>query len=31
MAPNTNIGSATPVAMGEGGGEARMSDEMRAR
>jgi membrane-bound serine protease (ClpP class) len=31
MAPNTNIGSATPVAMGEGGGEARMSDEMRAK
>src|SRR6266540_411761 len=31
MAPNTNIGSATPVAMGEGGGEAKMSDEMRAK
>lgn len=30
MAPNTNIGSATPVAMGEGG-EQRMSDEMRAK
>ncbi len=30
MAPNTNIGSATPVAMGEGG-EAKMSDEMRAK
>lgn len=28
MAPNTNIGSATPVAMGEGG-EAQLSDEMR--
>ncbi|HLI26241.1 MAG TPA: nodulation protein NfeD, partial [Chloroflexota bacterium] len=28
MAPNTNIGSATPVAMGEGG-EARLSEEMR--
>ena len=30
MAPNTNIGSATPVQMGEGG-EQRMSDEMRAK
>ncbi len=30
MAPNTNIGSATPVAMGENG-EAKMSDEMRAK
>ena len=30
MAPNTNIGSATPVAMGEGG-EAKLSDEMRAK
>jgi membrane-bound serine protease (ClpP class) len=30
MAPNTNIGSATPVAMGEGG-ESKMSDEMRAK
>jgi membrane-bound serine protease (ClpP class) len=28
MAPNTNIGSATPVAMGEGG-EAKLSDDMR--
>ncbi len=28
MAPNTNIGSATPVAIGEGG-EARLSEEMR--
>ncbi|MBI4492762.1 MAG: nodulation protein NfeD [Chloroflexi bacterium] len=30
MAPNTNIGSATPVALGEGG-EQQMSDEMRAK
>src|SRR5438067_11762230 len=30
MAPNTNIGSATPVSMGERG-EAAMSDEMRAK
>ncbi len=30
MAPNTNIGSATPVAMGEGG-EQQMSPEMRAK
>ena len=30
MAPNTNIGSATPVMMGEGG-EAKLSDEMRAK
>src|SRR5581483_2824668 len=30
MAPNTNIGSATPVAMGENG-ESRMSDEMRSK
>lgn len=29
MAPATNIGSATPVAMGENGGEAQMSQEMR--
>jgi membrane-bound serine protease (ClpP class) len=28
MAPNTNIGSATPVAMGEGG-EVKLSEEMR--
>jgi membrane-bound serine protease (ClpP class) len=31
MAPTTNIGSATPVALGAGGGEAQMSDEMKAR
>jgi membrane-bound serine protease (ClpP class) len=30
MAPNTNIGSATPVQVGEGG-EVRLSDEMRAK
>src|SRR5688500_6594516 len=30
MAPNTNIGSATPVAMGEDG-EQKMSPEMRAK
>ena len=30
MAPNTNIGSATPVAIGEGG-EQQMSPEMRAK
>jgi membrane-bound serine protease (ClpP class) len=30
MAPNTNIGSATPVLMGEGG-EAKVSPEMRAK
>ena len=30
MAPNTNIGSATPVAMGEGG-ETRLSPEMRSK
>ena len=30
MAPNTTIGSATPVQMGEGG-EQRMSPEMRAK
>jgi membrane-bound serine protease (ClpP class) len=30
MAPGTNIGSATPVAMGEGG-EAKLSDEMKAK
>ena len=30
MAPNTNIGSATPVAMGEDG-EKQMSPEMRAK
>ncbi|MDQ3810079.1 MAG: nodulation protein NfeD [Chloroflexota bacterium] len=29
MAPATNIGSATPVAMDQGGGEAQMSPEMR--
>src|SRR3954464_13986355 len=29
MAPNTNIGSATPVAMSESG-EAKLSDEMRS-
>jgi membrane-bound serine protease (ClpP class) len=31
MAPNTNIGSATPVAVGEGGAEAKLSSEMRAK
>jgi membrane-bound serine protease (ClpP class) len=30
MAPNTNLGSATPVQVGEGG-EVRLSDEMRAK
>jgi membrane-bound serine protease (ClpP class) len=30
MGPNTNIGSATPVMMGEGG-EAQLSDEMKAK
>jgi membrane-bound serine protease (ClpP class) len=29
MAPATNIGSATPVAMGTNGGEAQMSQEMK--
>jgi membrane-bound serine protease (ClpP class) len=29
MAPATNIGSATPVAMGDNGGEAQMSPEMK--
>ncbi len=29
MAPATNIGSATPVAMGDNGAEAQMSPEMR--
>jgi membrane-bound serine protease (ClpP class) len=29
MAPTTNIGSATPVAMGDNGAEAQMSPEMR--
>jgi membrane-bound serine protease (ClpP class) len=29
MAPTTNIGSATPVAMGEGGNEAQLSQEMK--
>jgi membrane-bound serine protease (ClpP class) len=29
MAPATNIGSATPVAMDQNGGEAQMSQEMR--
>jgi membrane-bound serine protease (ClpP class) len=31
MAPATNIGSATPVAMDQNGGEAQMSPEMRAK
>ncbi len=31
MAPTTNIGSATPVALGENGGEAQMSPEMKAK
>jgi membrane-bound serine protease (ClpP class) len=31
MAPTTNIGSATPVAMGDNGQEAQMSDEMKAK
>jgi membrane-bound serine protease (ClpP class) len=31
MAPATNIGSATPVALGEGGQETQMSDEMKAK
>jgi membrane-bound serine protease (ClpP class) len=31
MAPTTNIGSATPVAMGDNGGEAQMSPEMKAK
>jgi membrane-bound serine protease (ClpP class) len=31
MAPATNIGSATPVAMGDNGQEAQMSDEMKAK
>src|SRR5712692_5240658 len=31
MAPATNIGSATPVAMGDNGSEAQMSPEMRAK
>ncbi|MCC6179900.1 MAG: nodulation protein NfeD [Chloroflexi bacterium] len=31
MAPNTTIGSATPVAMGQSGGEQTMSPEMRAK
>jgi len=31
MAPNTNIGSATPVAVGEGGAETKLSEEMRAK
>jgi membrane-bound serine protease (ClpP class) len=30
MAPNTNIGSATPVSLGQNG-EERMSDEMRSK
>jgi membrane-bound serine protease (ClpP class) len=30
MAPNTNLGSATPVAMSESG-EAKLSDEMRSK
>jgi membrane-bound serine protease (ClpP class) len=31
MAPTTNIGSATPVAFGDNGQEAQMSDEMKAK
>lgn len=31
MAPATNIGSATPVALGDNGAEAQMSPEMRAK
>src|SRR6195256_1137966 len=31
MAPATNIGSATPVAMGDNGAEAQMAPEMRAK
>src|ERR1700730_13315227 len=31
MAPATNIGSATPVAMGDNGAEAQMSPEMKAK
>jgi membrane-bound serine protease (ClpP class) len=31
MAPATNIGSATPVALGDNGNEAQMSPEMRAK
>jgi membrane-bound serine protease (ClpP class) len=31
MAPATNIGSATPVAMGDNGSEAQMSPEMKAK
>ncbi|MBV9169027.1 MAG: nodulation protein NfeD [Chloroflexi bacterium] len=31
MAPATNIGSATPVAMGDNGQEAQMSPEMQAK
>src|SRR5215813_4936295 len=31
MAPATNIGSATPVAMDTNGGEAQMSQEMKAK
>src|SRR5207302_10704813 len=31
MAPATNLGSATPVAMGDNGAEAQMSPEMKAK
>lgn len=31
MAPNTNIGSAHPVALGDQGGEQSMSDEMKEK
>ena len=31
MAPNTNIGSAHPVAMGDNGGEQQMSDTMQQK